>query len=92
MIHPDDALSRGIVAGAAVKVENSRGAFVAVAKVTDEAMPGVVIAPMGQWMSTSRSNATPAALNPTAYADIGRAPSFSDNLVEVSLAQPDPSS
>ena len=86
MIHPDDALSRGIAGGAAVKVENSRGAFVAVAKVTDDAMPGVVIAPMGHWMSSSRSNATPAALNPTAYADIGRAPTFSDNLVEVSLA------
>ena len=86
VIHPDDAKTRGILANAAVKVENGRGSFVAVARVTDDAMPGVVIAPMGQWLATSRANATPAALNPTAYADIGRAPTFSDNLVEVSLA------
>ena len=71
---------------ATTRVENSRGAFVAVAKVTDEAMPGVVIAPMGPWMSTSRSNATPAALNPIVYADLGRAPTFSANPVQVSLA------
>ncbi len=86
MMHPDDAQARGIASGAAVKVQNGRGTFVAVAKVTDDTMLGVVVAPMGHWMSTSRANGTPAALNPTAYADTGRAPTFSDNLVEVGLA------
>jgi anaerobic selenocysteine-containing dehydrogenase len=86
MIHPDDAGTRGISADTVVRVENGRGSFVAIARVTDDAMPGVVIAPMGQWIASSRANATPAALNPTAYADIGRAPTFSDNLVEVRVA------
>jgi hypothetical protein len=57
-----------------------------VAKIGEETMPGVIIAPMGHWMASSRAEATPAAINPTAFADLGCAPSFSDNLVEVSRA------
>ena len=83
MIHPDDAAPRGIRQDAVVRIENARGAFEAMARVTDEAMPGVVIAPMGHWIESTRTQATAAALNPTAFADLGRAPTFSDNLVEV---------
>jgi len=86
MISPHDAARRGIGHNAVVKVHNARGAFTAVARVTDDAMPGVVVAPLGYWVDKTRSHATPAALNPTAFADLGRAPTFSDNLVEVSLA------
>lgn len=86
MISPGDAAKRGIGQNAVVKVHNARGAFTAVARVTDDAMPGVVVAPLGYWVDKTRSHATPAALNPTAFADLGRAPTFSDNLVEVSLA------
>lgn len=85
-LHPSDAAARGIVSDDVVRVFNARGSFVAVAKVGDEAMPGVVIAPMGHWVATSRAQATPAALNPTAFADLGGAPTFSDNGVEVGLA------
>jgi biotin/methionine sulfoxide reductase len=38
MIHPDDAAPRGIAAGDEVRVRNARGAFFAVADVTD--LPG----------------------------------------------------
>ena len=82
-IHPSDAGARGIRSDDVVRVYNDRGSFVAVAKVGDEAMPGVVVAPMGHWLASSRAQATPAALNPTALADLGRAPTFSDNRVEV---------
>ena len=68
-----------------VQVDNARGSFLAQARVSEEAMPGVVVAPLGYWMSNVPGGATPAALNPTAYADLGRAPTFSDNRVEVSL-------
>jgi anaerobic selenocysteine-containing dehydrogenase len=87
LLHPDDASERGIGPNDPVKVENRRGAFIALAKVGDETMRGVVVAPLGHWISTSRGEATPAALNPVAYADLGRAPTFSDNLVQVSLAR-----
>ena len=85
-LHPSDAERRGIRSDDIVRVYNERGAFVAVAKVGEETMPGVVIAPMGHWLAASRAQATPAALNPTALADLGRAPTFSDNRVEVGLA------
>lgn len=87
LLHPDDASARGIGPNDPVKVENSRGAFIAVAKVGDETMRGVVVAPLGHWISTSRGEATAAALNPVVYADLGRGPTFSDNLVQVSLAR-----
>ena len=86
LLHPADAGARGIRSDDLVRVRNQRGSFVAVAKVGDTAMPGVVIAPMGHWLATSRAQATPAALNPTVLADLGGAPTFSDNGVEVELA------
>lgn len=86
LLHPSDASARGIRSDDLVRVRNQRGSFVAIAKVGDAAMPGVVIAPMGHWLATSRAQATPAALNPTVLADLGGAPTFSDNGVEVELA------
>lgn len=85
-LHPDDANPRGIRHDDVVRVYNDRGSFVAVAKLGDETIPGVVVAPMGHWIADSRAQATPAALNPTALADLGRAPTFSDNRVDVRLA------
>ena len=85
-LHGSDADARGIRSDDVVRVFNERGSFVAVAKVGDETIPGVVIAPMGHWIATSRAQATPAALNPTVLADLGGAPTFSDNHVEVGLA------
>lgn len=83
ILHPVDAKARGIASDELVRVFNERGSFEAVAKVGDKTVPGVVIAPMGHWVASSRAQATPAALNPTAMADLGCAPSFSDNRVEV---------
>ncbi|APW36283.1 molybdopterin oxidoreductase [Rhodoferax koreense] len=85
LINPADASARGIPQGAVVTVQNGRGTFKALARVTDEAMAGVVVTPLGYWIDSSIAGATPAALNPTAFADLGRAPTFSDNLVEVTL-------
>jgi anaerobic selenocysteine-containing dehydrogenase len=83
MIHPADAAVRGIAHEDVVTVRNGRGSFKAQARVTEDAMAGVVVAPLGFWVAGSIAGATPAALNPTAFADLGRAPTFSDNLVEV---------
>jgi hypothetical protein len=38
------------------------------------------------WRDSSRAKATVNALNPSAYADLGRAPTFSDTLVEVAIS------
>jgi anaerobic selenocysteine-containing dehydrogenase len=88
ILSPDDAAARGISAGSPVRVFNDRGAFEAVAEVSTDATPGVVVAPMGYWPRNSRQRRTVNAINPPAYADYGHAPTFSDTLVEVAIAVP----
>ncbi len=82
-LHPDDAEQRGIVAGAPIRVFNERGAFEAFATLSPDVMPGVVMAPSGYWHRSNRKGATVHALTPPAFADLGRAPTFSDVLVQV---------
>ena len=82
-LHPDDAEQRGIVAGAPIRVFNDRGAFEAFATLSPDVMPGVVMAPSGYWHRSNRKGATVHALTPPAFADLGRAPTFSDVLVQV---------
>jgi anaerobic selenocysteine-containing dehydrogenase len=83
VLSPGDAAARGISAGDPVRVFNERGAFEAVAEVSDDAMAGVVVAPMGYWPRNSPGRRTVNAINPPAFADYGHAPTFSDTLVEV---------
>ena len=85
-LHPDDAEQRGIVAGAPIRVFNDRGAFEAFATISPDVMPGVVMAPAGYWHRSNRKGATVHALTPPAFADLGRAPTFSDVLVQVGKA------
>jgi len=82
-VHPEDAAKRGVADGQLVRVFNDRGSFQAVAQVRDGVPPGVVVAPLGYWRKLSRSASTVNAANSPAFADLGRAPTFSDNLVEV---------
>jgi anaerobic dimethyl sulfoxide reductase subunit A len=50
-IHPDDALTRGILDGQPVAVYNGRGATVLPAHVTDRIAPGVVAIKEGAWFA-----------------------------------------
>ncbi|MEY9185871.1 anaerobic selenocysteine-containing dehydrogenase [Bradyrhizobium sp. USDA 326] len=86
LLNPDDAATRGIVAGAPIRVFNDRGSFDAFATVSPDIMPGVVVAPSGYWQRSNSKGATVHALTPPAFADLGRAPTFSDILVQVSGA------
>jgi hypothetical protein len=47
---------------------------------------GVVMAAYGGWRMHAKSVSTMAALNPTAFADLGNAPTFSDTLVQIEKA------
>ena len=82
-LHPDDAAARQITEGDIVRVFNQRAELAAEAKISDEVAPGVVLMPMGHWPSRTDGGLTVNALTNTAYADIGRAPTFSDTAVEV---------
>jgi anaerobic selenocysteine-containing dehydrogenase len=88
-IHPEDAAQRGIAEARVVRVFNDRGSFKALAHLSDAVRPGVVVAPLGYWRKFSRSKSTVNAVNSSVLADLGNAPTFSDNLVEVEAAGPD---
>lgn len=86
IVHPDDAAARGIHDGDPVRVFNDRGEFVVLARLDDAVLPGVVVSSLGGWRKHAKTTATLAAVNSTAFADLGNAPTFSDTLVDVALA------
>ena len=83
MISPADAETRNIREGDPVRVANDRGAFEGVARVTDDVNPGIVVATLGYWRSLNRSDGSVNSISSDAWSGLGRAPTYSDNLVEV---------
>lgn len=83
MVSPADASSRNIRDGDPVRVFNGRGDFEGVARVTDDVPTGVVVATLGYWRSLNRSDGSVNSISSDAWSGLGRAPTFSDNLVEV---------
>ncbi|WP_433323648.1 molybdopterin-containing oxidoreductase family protein [Spirillospora sp. CA-294931] len=87
-LHPDDAASRGVEDGAAVRVFNDRGSFEAVAEVTDAVRPGVAATTKGHWAKLS-GGANANAVVDERDADLGEGPVFHDARVQVEgLRQP----
>jgi len=83
IIHPEDAQSRGISSGDTVKVFNDRGSFIGEAILSTDTMKGVVASYLGHWGSDSRSKSAVNSISSDRTANMGRAPTFNDNLVEV---------
>jgi anaerobic selenocysteine-containing dehydrogenase len=81
MINQTDADARGIIDGDRVQVVNARGAFKGVARITEDVKCGVVVATLGYWRQLNEG--TVNSISSAAFTDMGHAPSFSDNLVEV---------
>ncbi len=87
MIHPVDAESRGIIAGARVMVQNDRGAFGAIANVSEGIRPGVVWAPSIWWGKLAEDGRNANQTTSQRETDLGHGPVFYDNLVEVSVIE-----
>jgi anaerobic selenocysteine-containing dehydrogenase len=83
LISPADAAQRNIREGDPVRVFNDRGDFEGVAKVTDDVNSGIVVATLGYWRSLNRSDGSVNSISSDAHCGLGRAPTFSDNLVQV---------
>jgi anaerobic selenocysteine-containing dehydrogenase len=83
MISPADANARSIRDGDPVRVHNGRGDFEGVARVSDDVSAGLVVATLGYWRSLNRSDGTVNSISSQEWGGLGRSPSFSDNLVEV---------
>jgi len=83
VVHPADAGPRGIVDGARVRAFNARGGFSCEARVSEDARPGVVVAPMGWWNGDYEGGRSSQATTPQTLTKEGHAPTFNDNRVEV---------
>ena len=83
VINPEDASPRGIEDGGQVRVFNDRGAFECAARVSDDARPGVLVAPMGWWNRDYAGGRSAQATTPQLLTEDGNAPTFNDNRVEV---------
>ena len=85
-IHPVDAATRGITAGAMVQVFNDRGRFRARAILADTVKPGVVVSLGLWWRKWTDDGANCNTTTSTATTDFGGGATFFDNLVEVATA------
>ena len=83
LIHPDDAAPLQISSGDEVRVANSRGAFLAVAEVSDRIRPGVVASTKGRWPAFAKDGATINATVAPRDSDMGRGAVYHDNRVRV---------
>jgi anaerobic selenocysteine-containing dehydrogenase len=86
VVSPGDASARGIEDGAAVRVFNERGSFTCAARVSDDARPGVLVAPMGWWNSDYPGGRSSQATTAQLLTAEGNAPTFNDNRVELEPA------
>ena len=84
LINAADAGPRDIHDGDVVTVFNDRGSFAARARVSDDVNVGVVVATLGYWRQLNQG--TVNIVSSAEFADLGHAPSFSDNLVQVARA------
>jgi len=90
-IHPDDAASRQIVAGDEVRVANDRGAFFAIADVSNCIRPGVVASTKGRWPVDSKQGATVNITVDERDSDMGGGAVYHDNRVRVDKTGMEPS-
>ncbi len=81
MIHPADAMDRGLADGERAKVFNDRGSFEAVAKVTTDVNKGIVVTTLGYWRQLN--NGVVNSVSSNAFGDMGHSPTSHDCLVEV---------
>lgn len=81
LISEVDAKARNVSNGDTIKVFNDRGAFEGVAKITSDVNEGVVVATLGYWRQLNKGtvNITSSA----EFVEMGNAPTFFDNLVQV---------
>jgi anaerobic selenocysteine-containing dehydrogenase len=64
-------------------VFNDRGSFEARAEMSEDVMPGLVMANVGYWPSLNRSGTSVNATSADKHCGMGQAGTYNDNLVEV---------
>ena len=81
LINKTDSNKRSISNGDKVKVYNDRGSYEGVAEISEDVSEGIVVSSLGYWRQLNKG--TVNSISSANLADMGNAPTFSDNLVEV---------
>jgi anaerobic selenocysteine-containing dehydrogenase len=81
LISSKDAECRDIKTGDRVKIFNQRGGFLAIAHLSEDVPSGLVLSTLGYW--NQFDDGTVNYTSAQEFSDLGHAPSYSDNLVEV---------
>jgi anaerobic selenocysteine-containing dehydrogenase len=87
-LNPRDAAARGIADGQPVRTFNDRGAFLARARVSRAARPGVVVGLSIWWAKMCPGGRNANAVTSQETTDMGGGATFYDALVEVEPAEP----
>jgi anaerobic selenocysteine-containing dehydrogenase len=82
-IHPEDAAARGIRDGQRVRAFNDRGSFLARARVSEAARPGVVVGLSVWWAKMCPGGRNANAVTSQEITDLGNGATFYDVLVQV---------
>ncbi|HET9314801.1 MAG TPA: molybdopterin dinucleotide binding domain-containing protein, partial [Vicinamibacteria bacterium] len=85
-IHPADAAARGIENGREVRTFNDRGSFLATARVSEDARPGVVVGLSVWWAKMCPGGRNATAVTSQGLTDMGGGATFYDVLVDVETA------
>jgi len=64
-------------------VFNDRGGFEGEARITSDVNVGIVVATLGYWRQLNEG--TVNCISSAEFVDMGHAPTFSDNLVQIEL-------
>jgi anaerobic selenocysteine-containing dehydrogenase len=86
-LHPRDAQPRGIEDDRPVRVWNDRGSFVARARVSSDARPGVVVGLSIWWAKMCPGGRNANAVTGQELTDLGGGATFYDVLVEVEATE-----
>jgi anaerobic selenocysteine-containing dehydrogenase len=85
-LHPRDAETRGIRDGQPVRIFNDRGSFLATARVSPAARPGVAVGLSIWWPKMCPGGRNANAVTGQELTDLGEGATFYDVLVEVAPA------
>lgn len=83
VVHPSDALARGLETGDRIRVSNQRGGFEAQARIDDCVPAGVALTPKGYWPKLSPRRSSVNATVQERDSDIGGGAVFHDNRVQI---------
>ena len=81
LLNKEDSEKRQIKNGDNVRVFNDRGSYEGIAQITDDVSAGIIVSSLGYWRQLHKG--TVNSISSANLADMGNAPTFSDNLVEV---------